>query len=203
MDPNTAAAALGYFILTKWGYMWLRTVYKEYWPSDDDLETFSQKLIELFDDVKEEADEFLERHIYKVAKEIHTVDSSGSGNEVITTTEGFRHEKTSLRIKKGLRTSFASAIAKKAYLKFGDRPLTKANILVTRRWLAKLFEDGAYADMRTCDKVIAIDRALFLSFVPTNQYLEMQKVFSTGVVKDRLGYDEFGKVFRIGGPEDI
>ncbi len=203
MDPNTAAATLGYFILTKWGYQWLRTVYRDYWPSDDDLDTFSKKLLELFDAVKEEGDEFLETHVYRQVKEVqkHFVASDGSTVDLVE--KVLDTEKKSLRIRKGLRTSFASAIAKRAYLKFGDRPLTRANILVTRRWLAKLFEEDCYKDMRTCDKIIAIDRALFLSFVPTNQYMEMQKVFSTGVVKDRMGYDEFGKVFRLGGPDDI
>lgn len=191
-----AAATLGYVILTRWGYQWLRQVYRDYWPNESDIEQFSGRLIAIFDEMKDEAEVFLDEHVYKYT---HTTTNTVTGE---TTTDEIVKKK--LRIRKGQRSCFAGAIAKRAYLKFGERKFTEANVMVTRKWLQKLItEDPKYSTLRTCDQVVAIDRALFLSFIPTTDFIKMQKILSSDKLKDRLGEEEYGKVFRLGAsPSD-
>lgn len=103
-------------------------------------------------------------------------------------------------LKKGNRSRFAASVAKLAYNKFGERPMSEANLLVTRKWLQKLLEDGDYKDLRTVDKNLAIDRALFLSFVPTNDFRKMKLAISTRAWEKRVDNagvfgGVFGKVF--------
>ena len=64
--------------------------------------------------------------------------------------------------------------------------MTEANVLVTRRWLQKLLAEPEYKDLRTVDKNIAIDRALFLSFVPTNDFRKMKLAVATRAWQDRV-----------------
>jgi hypothetical protein len=82
--------------------------------------------------------------------------------------------------------------------------MSEANILVTRKWIQKLLDEPKYKDLRVCDKNIAIDRALFLSFVPTNAFRVMKLAVETKAWKDRCANENvFGKVFRmIGGSQD-
>jgi hypothetical protein len=90
-------------------------------------------------------------------------------------------------------------LAKQAYNKFGARPVSEANLLVTRKWLQKLVEES-FKDLRTCDKNIAIDRALFLSFVPTLSFNQMKTLIDTGVFQDRINNVQpslFGRVFSL------
>jgi hypothetical protein len=92
------------------------------------------------------------------------------------------------RIKRGRRTKFALALAKRAYLKFGARDVSPANILVVRKWIGKMLEEPAYKDLRTCDKAIALDRATFLSFIPTMAWNNCKFVFhGDNAITDRIG----------------
>lgn len=101
------------------------------------------------------------------------------------------------RLAKRQRSNFAAAIAKVAYNKFGERPMSSANILVTRKWLQKYLEDG-FKDLRTCDKNLAIDRALFLSFVPTKDFLRMRIVMETAEAEKRMsGKSLLSRIFRV------
>jgi hypothetical protein len=60
----------------------------------------------------------------------------------------------------------------------------------------ELLEEAEYKDLRTCDKNIAIDRALFLSFVPTNAFRQMKVAVQTRAWKNRVDVGGvFGKVF--------
>jgi len=92
------------------------------------------------------------------------------------------------------------ALAKKAYVKFGARQVTEANVLVTRKWLNKLIEDE-FKDLRTCDKALALDRATFLSFIPTMAWNNYKFVFhGDNAVTDRIGGNSlFSKIAHIVG----
>jgi len=107
--------------------------------------------------------------------------------------------KKTARIVKGNRSKFAMAVAKKAYNKFGNRKMTEANMLVTRKWLQKYLDDAKFCDLRTVDKNVAIDRALFLSFVPTAAFHQARKVMDTKVANEAVTGEKslFGRVFRI------
>jgi len=104
--------------------------------------------------------------------------------------------KVTQRLIKKQRSNFAAAVSKQAYNKFGERPMSPANVLVTRKWIQKYLEDR-FKDLRTCDKNLAIDRALFLSFVPTKDFLAMRLLLETKAAQDRIsGKGIFGKIFR-------
>lgn len=110
--------------------------------------------------------------------------------------------KKKMVLKKGKRTNFASSLAHIAYNKFGARPMTEANVLVTRKWLAKLLSEPEYKDLRIVDRNIAIDRALFLSFVPTNEFRQMKVVCATKAWQKRVDPKGllggiFGKAFMV------
>lgn len=103
------------------------------------------------------------------------------------------------RIKKRCRSKFSISVARLAYNKFGQRPLSDANMLVTRKWIQKYLEEK-FPDLRVCDKNLAIDRALFLSFVPTKDFHRYRIMLDSAPAKDRMdGSSIFGRIFRIGG----
>ena len=100
----------------------------------------------------------------------------------------FDNQKTTKRIKRGRRTKFSLALAKKAYVKFGAREVSQANILVVRKWIGKMLEEPEFKDLRTCDKAIALDRATFLSFIPTMAWNNSKFVFhGDNAITDRIG----------------
>jgi len=133
--------------------------------------------------------------------------TTGKGSDTKEVTEKIEYEddvirevvsrKITQKLAKKQRSNFSAAVAKVAYNKFGERQMTAANIMVTRKWIQKYLAD-TFKDLRTCDKNIAIDRALFLSFVPTEDFLKMRIIMETKAVQDRLGGDSvFGRVFQL------
>ncbi len=176
-------------VLTKWGVGWLRHAWKIL-AEGTRTEVLAKSLIEKLDNEVGDPEEYVDAHVYTST---HTVFNKARGEELIGRVE--RRKKV---LVKGRRSNFAASIARLAYNKFGQRPLSEANVLVTRKWIQKLLEEPAYKDLRTCDKNLAIDRALFLSFVPTDAFREMQMVMTTNTWKDRLDASNvFGKVFRL------
>nr|UHS72124.1 MAG: hypothetical protein [Tombusviridae sp.] len=123
-----------------------------------------------------------------------TKHSSADNIEVLRTVV---QVKVTQKIRQRQRSNFSAAVAKVAYNKFGERPMSPANVLVTRKWIQKYLEDS-FKDLRTADKNVAIDRALFLSFVPTKDFLQMRIVMETAAIKERMtGSSWFGKVFQL------
>jgi cytoskeletal protein RodZ len=123
-----------------------------------------------------------------------TKHSSADNIEVLRTVV---QVKVTQKIRQRQRSNFSAAVAKVAYNKFGERPMSPANVLVTRKWLQKYLEDS-FKDLRTADKNVAIDRALFLSFVPTKDFLQMRIVMETAAIKERMtGSSWFGRVFQL------
>jgi hypothetical protein len=81
--------------------------------------------------------------------------------------------------------------------------MSEANILVTRKWLVKYLEDDKFKDMRTVDKALAIDRAVFLSFVPSDEFRRMRLAVTTTqwekrVEPARVFGGSWSKVFGVG-----
>jgi hypothetical protein len=107
------------------------------------------------------------------------------------------------KLRKKCRSKFSMSVGKIAYNKFGARPLSPANILVTRRWIQKYMEDN-FKDLRTCDKNIAIDRALFLSFIPTLSFNQLSKLMDEPALSNRVNNDTrglFGRIFTVRGAD--
>lgn len=176
-------------VMTAWGIQWLkRAIF-----GDVSVKRVALETIKTFD--LEECDplDYVEKHTTSVS---HVVKVQGE----ITKEEV--EMKTKLVLAQGKRSKFASAIAKLAYNKFGAREMTPANILVTRRWIAKLIAEPEYKDLRTSDKNVAIDRALFLSFIPTEEFRRMKIVSASRAWHNRTAPSAllngiFGRAFRL------
>jgi hypothetical protein len=186
-------------LLTKWGTRWL----KHAWGlvvAGGRRNQVASALISRLDAEKGDPENYVDAHVYEST---HTIYNTVTGVKEVGSVR-----RTKAVLQKGRRTNFSACIAQLAYNKFGERKMSEANILVTRKWIQKLLEEPKYKDLRVCDKNIAIDRALFLSFVPTNAFRTMKLAVETSTWKDRCNNASvFGKVFRlvsgnplIGGP---
>jgi hypothetical protein len=180
-------------VLTVWGAKWVKHVW-DFWRLGGSAGQFAADALKTLDEVDDEPEDFIEEHVTEHRKRVRDVD----GVRTI-----FDNVKTTKRLRKGKRSCFAAALAKQAYLKFGERSMSEANILVTRKWLAKLLTEDMYKDLRTCDKTIAIDRALFLSFVPTKEFGMMKLAVASRPWEKRVLENNsfpgfFGRVFGVG-----
>lgn len=148
-------------VITKWGWEWMKRALF----GDVNVTKFTVEAVRSLDVEDGDAEQYIEKHTYTDEHRIVV-----AGMEPIVQTRA----RTKHVLVKGKRSNFAACVAHEAYNKFGARPMTEANVLVTRRWLQKLLAEPKYKDLRTVDKNIAIDRALFLSFVPTNEFRKMK-----------------------------
>lgn len=177
-------------VLTRWGIEWLRRSLF----GDISVERVSRAVIQDLDIEANDPMDYVEEHTHSYSRNVVV-----QGKVIRQETK----EKTKKILAKGKRNNFAAALAHEAYLKFGARPMTEANCLVTRKWLAKLLDNnGKYKDLRTVDRNIAIDRALFLSFVPTDAFRTMKLVAGSKAWEKRVDPKGllggiFGKAFMI------
>lgn len=183
-------------IITKWGVNWLKHAWgiAVHGSSRTRLAT---NVIKQLDGERGDPEQYVDVHVYESS---HKVFNKMSGEETVGTVE-----RRKVVLRKGRRSNFSACIAQLAYNKFGERKMSEANVIVTRKWIAKLLEEPKYKDLRVCDKNIAIDRALFLSFVPTNEFRKMKMAVETAAWKDRCSNESvFGKVFRLarGSPDE-
>lgn len=148
-------------VILKWGVEWMRRALF----GDVRVEEFTTDMVRSLDTEANDPMDYVETHTYINE---HVIEVQGETQRVE------RISRTKKVLKKGKRSNFAACVAHEAYFKFGARPMTEANILVTRRWLQKLLSEPAYKDLRTVDRNIAIDRALFLSFVPSDDFRKMK-----------------------------
>jgi hypothetical protein len=177
-------------VLSKWACKWVKFAYDRL-VNGSDVHQYAAKLLVELDACEESPIEFVEEHVVTLTK---TVECKG---KIVTPINNIKKTR---RLVKGKRSKFAMCLAKEAYLKFGKRPMNDANILVTRKYMVKFLEQSDYVDMRTCDKVLAIDRALFLSFVPTIVYNNMKVASEDSSIVKRISgaTTSFGKVFSLG-----
>jgi len=179
--------------LSRWGQRW----FKHAWSLvvvGGPAEHFAKAVVAEVDVSERDPDDYLDHHEYT---DLHRITSNVAAPKIESRT------KTKTVIRKSCRSRFAASISKIAYNKFGERAMTEANMLVTRKWLQKLLEEPAYRDMRTSDKNLAIDRALFLSFVPTKAFQQMRIAVTTSQWEKRMDAGQvFGgfwsKVFGVG-----
>lgn len=178
-------------VLTKWGVRWLKYAWGVAIHGSR-KEVATRAILSTLDGVEEDPECFIDAHTYTST---HVVRCKGQPDVVGSVV------RTKKVLRKGRRSSFAASVAQLAYNKFGQRPMSEANILVTRRWIQKLLDEKKYEDLRTCDKNLTIDRALFLSFVPTDSFRAMKLAVTTSAWKDRCDDNAvYGKVFRLVSP---
>jgi hypothetical protein len=184
-----------YVVLTKWGVKWLKFAWN-YAVEGGPANKFAKVALAELDKCAEDPADYIDGLVYENKKSVfHGRGSTPIAVGVV--------EKRKYMIRKGNRSKFSSSLAKLAYNKFGNRGMTEANLLVTRKWLQKYLDEQSYKDLRTCDKNIAIDRALFLSFVPTTDFQKMYLATTTKSWVDRLNADNvFGRIFRFASAAD-
>jgi len=176
-------------VILNWGVEWMRRALF----GDIRVEEFTTDLVRSLDVESNDPMDYVETHTYVNE---HVVVVQGEKQRVE------RIARTKKVLRKGKRSNFAACIAHEAYNKFGARPMTEANVLVTRRWLQKLLSDPQYKDLRMVDRNIAIDRALFLSFVPSNEFRQMKIAIASRAWQKRVDPKGllgglFGKAFML------
>jgi hypothetical protein len=205
-------------VLTRWAQKWLKfgwNVVIEGSPTTQ----LAKRLVKEMDAVVLEPAMYVEEYVDERSRlvkgkatnkfsQVCTMKSAEGGGETETSsTEKVEEEERSTvrevisrkvvqKLARKQKSNFSAAVAKVAYNKFGERPMSPANVMVTRKWLQKYLE-SQFKDLRTCDKNIAIDRALFLSFVPTKDFLNMRVLMETKEMKARCSDSSWGKVFQL------
>jgi hypothetical protein len=173
-------------VITHWGKTWLGKAWN-LWRNGGPPGVYAKQILDKLDSIDEEPEEFVETH---TKEEIKTVVKPifDKKTKMFVRDDVIREVRVKIvkKLKKGQRSNFAAAVAKHAYNKFGERPHTEANVLVTRRWLQKYFDDAKFTDLRTVDKNMAIDRALFLSFVPTRDFQKSKIATATRQWQKRM-----------------
>jgi hypothetical protein len=186
-------------VMTVWGAKWVKHVW-DFWRVGGSAGEFAQDVIRVLDDIEDDPMEYMETHVMRSS---HVVVDGATGSEV----ERINSEVRKTKLKKGSRSKFAASVARIAYNKFGERPMSQANVLVTRKWLQKLLEEPQYVDLRVCDRNLAIDRALFLSFVPTKDFQMMKLATASRPWETRMRADSafsgfWERVFCVGNLPD-
>lgn len=80
--------------------------------------------------------------------------------------------KSTHKVRRGNRSLFAATLANEARVKYGPLRFTEANYIMVRKFIAKLVEEN-FPDLRTTDKVVALDRAAFMTLVVTEETHKM------------------------------
>lgn len=172
-------------VITAWGANWIGRTWN-LWRNGGPAGTYATELLNILDGVDEEPEELVETHIKEETKQVIVTKRDGNGNFVEDVVVEQKRCRMVKKLKKGKRSVFAASVAKQAYNKFGERPYSEANVLVTRKWLQKFFDDAKFTDLRTVDKNTAIDRALFLSFVPTREFQQGRIAMATRQWQGRM-----------------
>jgi len=179
MASSTGIPADDVIALTKWGAKWLRYAF-DFAVGNGPEQVAARGLVNAFDKSTTDASEFIVERVTSLSViERGRPRSSEEGWEIVPAVPKVLVEnvKKTTRVRKGNRSHFAMALGKRAYVKFGARPVSEANVIVTRKWLLKVIEDE-FKDLRDCDKAIALDRATFLSFIPTMSHNNYKFIFN-------------------------
>jgi len=76
------------------------------------------------------------------------------------------------------------ALAHEAYMQFGVRERSEANLIITRKYMRDQLRD--YGDLRAIDASNFIDAALPLSFLPSRSHRAMAKYMETYAMQERM-----------------
>lgn len=155
---------------------WLHKVFGVKKSQLQDKENLRHVICDAVENACERAEDYIEEHI-----ETHRKVTYVDGQAV----ERIVSRKKSARIAKGSRSRFAGSLAQRVKVKFGNLKYVEANRLMVHRWLSKVVEDE-FKDLRTCDKVLALERATFMAFVVSEDYLRYQVLFEDKLMADRL-----------------
>jgi len=123
-----------------------------------------------------DANDYIEEHIDTSVKNTY---NNGEITQIVT-----RVRKTA-RLVKGNRSKFAGSLAQRVKVKFGTLKYTEANRIMVHRWLSKVVEEE-FKDLRTVDKVLALERATFMAFVVSEDYARFKVLFESDKMSDRL-----------------
>ncbi len=174
--------------LCKWGVKWLKYAINVV-VHGNRAEQISKVILGVMDSVDDNPEKYVATTVDVHSSTVH-IDGELQATPKIV-------EKKRVRLVKGKRTSFACALAKRAYIFFGERPMSKANVGVTRRWLERELRGDKFKDLRDVDKAAAIDRATFLSFVPTKEWINTKIITTTKAFDVRCTTTSFGKIGRL------
>lgn len=100
--------------------------------------------------------------------------------------------KRNIRFRPHTGRKMADALAAEAYFKFGMRPRSEANLMITRKWMMNQFL--LMNDVRKVDANQFIDMALPHSFLPSQSWRHMARIASTDAFAERsadISYTRF------------
>lgn len=86
-----------------------------------------------------------------------------------------------------VRHVIAASFAAKAYVQFGPRARSPANVLVTRKYLRDYIREHKPTDLRYADIGPITDVAVHLSFYPSADHLEVLDMSATGLSNVYMG----------------
>jgi hypothetical protein len=177
MAASTGVPVDDVIALTKWGAKWLRYAF-DFAVGNGPEQVMARGLVHAFDKSTTDANEFIVDRVTALTVTESSRPRSEGGWEIVPAVPKVLVEnvKRTTRVRKGNRSHFAMALGKRAYVKFGARPVSEANVIVTRKWLLKVIEEE-FKDLRDCDKAIALDRSTFLSFIPTMSHNNYKFIF--------------------------
>ena len=155
---------------------WLSKVFGVKKSMLHDKENLRHVICDAVENACERAEDYTEEHI-ETRKKVSYVN--GQAVERVVS------RKKSTRIVKGNRSKFAGSLAQRVKVKFGNLKYVEANRIMVHRWLSKVVEEE-FKDLRTCDKVLALERATFMSFVVSEDFLRYQVLFEDKIMSDRL-----------------
>lgn len=178
-------------VIAKWGFKWIKYAFN-FIVEGGPASKLADRLLKDFEQINGEPSAFVEI-TYFTEKKLTPVQDG----PVAFHFDESHKQKTRHRLGKGMRSKFSLSLGKVAYNKFGQRAMNDANILVTRKWIQKYLDEN-FKDLRTCDKNLAIDRALFISFIPTTDFNRYKLVMATPSMETRMsGVSPWGRIFRL------
>lgn len=96
----------------------------------------------------------------------------------------FEGPDTTKRFRPKNQLRLAVAVADEAYYQFGFRPMSEANVLITRKFMRdRLME---VKGLRAHDALLVIDKAIPLSFLPSLEFKNMVRLMGTDTFERRL-----------------
>jgi len=148
--------------LTVFCQKWIEKAFRFKKPRDNDARKYVDKVAEIVDAVNDEGLDMMDLVEEKCVATVRETVVNGKVLESVTT------NKSTHKIRRGNRSLFAATLANEARVKFGPLRFTEANYIMVRKFLVKLVEDK-FPDLRTSDKVTALDRAAFMTLVVSEE----------------------------------